>query len=137
MGKIIGIFLAMCMCIVPSQVMAADFDGSVPLLCASISAIECGIENGCEAGTAESVDFPQFIRIDFEGKQIGTIRTSGEKRTTSIKNLEKIDGKMIMHGAENGRGWSAVIVEETGKFSVAVSGDQVGFVVFGACTPIN
>ena len=48
----------------------------------------------------------------------------------AIKSIEHIDGKMIMQGSENGRGWTIVISEKTGKMSATISDDQVGFVVF-------
>ena len=35
----------------------------------------------------------------------------------------------------DGAGWSMAISEETGKMVLTESGDQVGFVVFGACIP--
>jgi len=41
-----------------------------------------------------------------------------------------------MHGGQGGRGWSLVISEETGKMSATISEDQVGFVIFGAFTPL-
>jgi hypothetical protein len=41
---------------------------------------------------------------------------------------------MVLQGSENGRGWTMVISEETGKVSATVSDDQVGFVIFGAST---
>jgi len=57
-----------------------------------------------------------------------------------IENLEHIDGKLILQGAEDGykevrdgAGWSMAISEETGKMVLTESGDQVGFVIFGAC----
>jgi predicted regulator of Ras-like GTPase activity (Roadblock/LC7/MglB family) len=59
-----------------------------------------------------------------------------------IENLERIDGKLILQGAENGykevrdgTGWSIAVSEETGKIVLTESGDQVAFVVFGACVP--
>ena len=49
---------------------------------------------------------------------------------------------MIVEGAEegyegvkDGLGWSMTISESTGKLVLTAFGDQVGFVVFGACTP--
>lgn len=47
------------------------------------------------------------------------------------------DGKLILQGMEDGRGWSLVIVEETGKMSAAIAGSQVGFVVSGNCTTLE
>ena len=66
MRKLIVMGLAlMCIFFVPFSGMAGDFDGSQPLLCATIKAIECGPEGECLQGTAESVNLPQFFKINF------------------------------------------------------------------------
>jgi hypothetical protein len=41
---------------------------------------------------------------------------------------------MILQGIEDGRGWSIIISEDTGKMTATASQDDVGFVIFGACT---
>ena len=65
------------------------------------------------------------------------------KRTSQIKQLEHIDGKLIIQGAEDGVegvrdgvGFTLAISEESGEFVLSASGDAVAFVVFGACTPL-
>jgi hypothetical protein len=100
--------------------VAGDFDGSKPLLCAVIDVVECGSGGKCQQVTAEDVGIPRFL---------------------TIKNSEHIDGKLILQGAEDGIegvrdgvGWSLAIAEESGKMVLTASGDEVGFVVFGACT---
>lgn len=134
MRKLKALSVAICICVVPYQVTAAKFDGSVPLLCAPIEVTECGVEGECYHGTPESVNIPQFLKIDVKKKMISATDESGRK--TPIKNLEHNNGRMIMHGGQDGRGWTMVISEETGKMSASVAGDQFGFVVFGACTPL-
>jgi hypothetical protein len=135
MSKLKAIGLAICISMVPYQLASAKYDGSVPLLCAPIQAIECGVGDDCHRGTADSVDIPQFLKIDFEGKIIMATDESGKKAI--IKSLEHADGKMIMQGMQNGRGWTLVISEKSGKMSATISDDQVGFVLFGACTPLK
>jgi hypothetical protein len=58
----------------------------------------------------------------------------GEERTTKIENMEHSDGKLILQGTQNSKGWSIVITEITGNMTLSASDDRVGFVVFGACT---
>jgi hypothetical protein len=43
---------------------------------------------------------------------------------------------MILQGVENGHGWSMSIDQKTGRITTTVSGEEVGFMVFGACTTI-
>jgi len=50
-----------------------------------------------------------------------------------IKEQVSMDGMLILQGVENGRGWTLSIAEATGKMVLTVSGDEEGFVVFGAC----
>jgi hypothetical protein len=59
----------------------------------------------------------------------------GEEQTTAIQNvLTPADGRTILQGAENGRGWTMTIDPTTGDMSVAIAGDDIGFILFGVCT---
>lgn len=133
MSKINAIGLVLSLCMAPAHLAAASFDGSIPLLCASIEAIECAPGGDCHRGMADSVNIPQFLNIDFKAKTISASEEDGRK--ARIKNFERINGRLILQGVQAGRGWTVVISEETGKMSAAASDDQAGFVVFGACTP--
>jgi hypothetical protein len=82
---------------------------------------------------AEDVNIPQFIKVDVKTKMLSAAEEGGTK--AAIKHLEHTNGRMILHGDQEGRGWTMVISEETGKMSATISEDQVGFIVFGACTP--
>ena len=126
----------MCIFVVPFSGMAGDFDGSQPLLCATIKAVECGPEGECFHGMAESVNLPQFFKIDFMKKMITATTQAVDKRTSSIKNMERFDGKLILQGMGDELAWSMAISGETGKMVITASGEQVGFIVFGACTPL-
>jgi hypothetical protein len=41
-----------------------------------------------------------------------------------------------IEGVRDGLGWTLAIAEETGNMVLTGSGDEVAFVVFGACTPL-
>ena len=124
-------------------VWAGDFDGSRPLLFSVISAMECTPDNGCRAVTVDSVDLPRFLKIDFNKKTIGPASESDTRPASTIERMERVDGKLILQGAEDGYesvrdglGWTIAITEGTGKVVMTASGDQVAFVVFGACLPL-
>jgi hypothetical protein len=55
-------------------------------------------------------------------------------RESPIRNLEHLDGTLIIEGGENGRGWTVSIAEETGKMSSAISIEEEAFIIFGGCT---
>ena len=50
--------------------------------------------------------------------------------------MRRNDGKNILHGGHNGRGWAIVISEETGKLSATISEERTGFIIFGACAAL-
>ena len=144
MSKMIrfGLIL-LCICIVPLTSVAGDFDGSRPLLFSVISAMECTPDNGCRAVTIESVDLPRFLKIDLNKKTIGPVSESDTRPGSVIERIERVDGKLILQGAEDGYesvrdglGWTIAIAEGTGEVVMTASGDQVAFVVFGACLPL-
>jgi hypothetical protein len=139
-AKIYGL-VVMIICIFPFTAFAGDFDGSKPLICAVMDLVECQPGGKCQQVTAEDVGIPQFWKINFKDKKISSTQADGSQRSTTIERLEKIDGKVIIQGAEDGiegvrdgLGWSLAIAEETGKTVLTACGDEVGFVMFGACT---
>ena len=133
------IFMLLAICLIPCASTAADFDGSQPLLCAFTKAIECSPTEGCQEVAIEDINLRQFININVKNR---TVKATGkDSKKTQIENIEHIDGKLILQGAadgvegvRDGVGWTAAIMEDTGKLVLTASGDQVGFVVFGACT---
>ena len=138
--KIFGIMVAI-ICLFSFPAVAGDFDGSKELICAVMDLTECGPGGKCQQVTAEDVGIPLFLRINFKENKISTTHADGTKRSSEIERSEKVDGKLIIQGAEDGIegvrdgvGWSLAIAEETGKIVLTASGDEVGFVIFGACT---
>ena len=134
MNRFIGIFFFVLITMTPHQIMAANYDGSAPLICAIIEAFECSVKNDCTESTAEEMNIPQFFRLDFKNKMLRNPEEKNEKKETAIRNIEHDKGALILQGMENGRGWSIVIDEDTGKMSASISENTGGFVIFGACT---
>ena len=96
----------------------AALDGSAPMLCAIKTIMECD-----ESG--------QFLRINVTERQI----TDGERgRKAEIQSASRLDGRLILQGGQNGRGWSATIAEDTGRMSAGVVAADFSLALFGACT---
>jgi hypothetical protein len=130
------VFALCCVCIfLPVTVTADNFDGSKKLLSVITEGIECGPDGECLEVMPEDLNIPAFLNINFKEKTISGTRENGELASTKIENMLRMDGKLILQGAENGRGWSMVITEATGKMVLTASGDQVGFILFGTCIP--
>jgi hypothetical protein len=139
-AKILGI-MVMIVCLFTVPAAAGDFDGSKDLLCAVMDIIECLPGGKCIEVTAEEVGIPNFLRIDFKKQKLSATFADGSQKISPIVNLEKIDGKVILQGAEDGiegvrdgLGWSLAIDEKNGKMVLTASGDAVAFAMFGACT---
>ena len=127
---------------IPFALQAGDFDGSKTLLCSVISVTEYTPEDGSQLVSAESIGLPRFLKVDFEKKKVIPAMDREVARYSDIKRVERLGGKVILQGADEGMqdvrnavGWTATISEETGRFMLAASGEEVAFVVFGACMP--
>ena len=123
-------------------VLGASFDGSQNLLCAPQLVIECGPDGNCDQAMAASVNLPNFFHIDFSAKELSGVTESENKRTSRIKSMEFLDGKLFLQGADegienvrDGLAWSLSISQETGRLVFSASGENEAFVIFGACTP--
>jgi hypothetical protein len=132
----IGLALAatICCALVPAQA-AGKFDGSEPLLCVPTIVMECsadGPDGECKRRTAAAVNLPQVINLSLKEMKV---HSDGGSRHSPIRNVEHLDGNLIIQGGQQGRGWTVTISEATGRMSATISADGEGFVVFGACTP--
>ncbi len=118
----------------PSAALAG-YGGDSPVLCALTQVAECHPGSGCEPTTLEEVALPTFLQVDLK---MGELRGHGVEnpRKTPIVHQRQEGGSTILQGAENGRAWSIVIVEESGAMTGTVAGEETGFVVFGVCTPL-
>jgi len=105
------------------------FDGTKPLLCASVEAIDCDPGVACERGIPEIMGAPQFMRVDFAKNEI-----AGPLRTAKIRSMEKDDDQIVLQGYEMGLGWTLAIDRNTGSMRVTFAGGFSAFIIFGACT---
>jgi len=109
---------------------AGKFDGSIPMLCVPTVVTECGADGDCRRGTAASVNLPEFLKVDVKAMRV---YAEGTGRESPIRNLEHMNGHLIIQGGQNGRGWTMTIAEETGRMSSTISTSDEGFIIFGAC----
>jgi hypothetical protein len=117
----------------PSVVMpAAALDGTKPFLCAVVLALECERDGSCEQRTPEEMNFPQFIRIDPQARTLASAEAGG--RSAPVHDMTTVNGNLVLHGGQLGRGWSAVVANDTGKLSASIVDAGATFVIFGACT---
>ena len=136
MNKLGALGLGTALSIVSFGASADNFDASQALICASIETYDCQPGGNCIKGLAEDINFPQFIRLDFENGIAKTIRAGGEERTAKFQTPAVADGRLVLQGVQDGLGWSMTISQASGNMSLTVSGDELAMVIFGACTPL-
>jgi hypothetical protein len=118
-----------------SGAWAEDLTSAEKILCTSVEATVCYADGDCEFGPPWNWGVPQFIEIDFQTKQLSTTKASHERRASPFKNEQRSEGLIFLQGVENGRAFSIVIEEATGRLSAAIASDVMTLSVFGACTP--
>ena len=103
------------------------------MMCAVSTVMECDVEGKCVRITPDvHPDFPSFLRFDVPQKMITAGGPDGRK--SEIKAVTRLDGRLILHGGENGRGWAATVAEDTGRMTAGIVTDAFAFTLFGACT---
>jgi len=126
----------------PFSAGAANFDGTAPVLCATLEAVQCaktrGSSHDCARGNAQALNVPQFIKLDFAKKQVTATAESGVDQKSSIASVGRANGHLILQGSDSGsgRGWTLVLEENTGHMTASAVGDEEGMIVFGACTQL-
>ena len=128
--------VSMCMYLACATPVYAAEEESTPFLCAPGEPIQCESDGQCTRVTIQSTRLPRFIRVDFAAQQLSGV-AGEEKVVSAVKNRQQLNGMLILQGAENGRGWSMTINEKSNEMTLTVAGDQVGFVVFGACMRLD
>ncbi len=120
--------------------VAADFDGSKPLMCSFGQVVECDAGSKCRVVRHDSVDAPEFVKLDFRKKQIVST-TAGEDSPARDINVTDLTTHLIVQGTQgsgqgDALGYSLSIDKATGRMAAAGAGENAGFVIFGACTSI-
>ena len=113
---------------------AAVADGSANLICAVIDAIECQADGSCFQGRASDINLPQFFYLQFDEMVVKRKTPDGEERNSKIDSLRHDAGELIIQGVEEGLAWSLLLDEEVGRMTLTASKDDLGYVIFGACT---
>jgi len=128
--------LAVGLGMAPLLTHAAGLDSYRPLLCATTEAVECGaLEEECFKGPPDGINVPHFVAVDVARKVIEERRVDGTGRRTVIENVKDKESALILQGADGEYAWSAEIQKDTGKLVLTAAGEEVGFIVFGACIP--
>ena len=136
MKRSLTITLALVVVLAATGVWADDLKGANQLLCTAVQATECLQGGDCFVDLPWNLKVPQFIEVNLDTKRLSTTKASGENRETPITHLTREGDLIVLQGLENGRAFSFMITEETGRLAVAVATKEKTVAVFGACTPL-
>ena len=113
---------------------AENVTGVDEMICAAGQAQICFETGECFAATPYELQVPDFILIDTKKRTVSTTKASGANRSTEFTHLKREDGLISLQGVEQGRAFSFVIDELTGRLPAAIARDGLSVTVFGACT---
>jgi len=135
---LLGAGLATLLASTPLLAAPADagkpiIDGNSALICSVNNVTACPDSGRCLQGQARAFDLPQFISVDFADKQVRAHKDSGDQAVSPIKNQESSRNQILLQGVENGHGWSMAIDTIRGRMTVATTGEDVSYILFGAC----
>ena len=136
MKIITGLLLFGLLAVVSPAFAGGGFDGTKPLVCATIEALDCDPGRPCDRGIPEVMLAPQFLRIDFAKKEI-----SGPFRSTKIRSIDTNDEQIVLQGYEQelgvGMGWILALDRLDGKMRISLASWDATFLLFGACTALQ
>jgi hypothetical protein len=122
---------------------AADFDGSEALICSFARIVECDAGSDCRAVTNESVDAPDFVKLDFKNNKVTAVYSGVDGSPGDLETVVSLANYLVVQGVQGGAegsadslAWSATIDHASGLMVVSGSGEKAAFVIFGACTPL-
>jgi len=118
----------------PGVALAAELDGSAPILCAVMAVTECDRWGACEPAEPGSAGLPPFVRVNVGQKALEATDGSGRKTAIHSSTLVKEKERLLLQGGENGRAWSVVIGQRSGEMTAAIVDHDGGFLVSGVCT---
>ncbi len=130
MNRFIQIVLFLGIAVSSNAVVASNFDGSRPLVCAIAEVMDCGMDNDCVSVDPESVNLPNIFRMNFKDKEM-----SNGDRKTAIEVVSAREGNTVLLGTseDHNKAFSLLLSHTTGKFTGSVAADDYGFVLFGSC----
>jgi hypothetical protein len=105
--------------------------GSIPLLCAMTSVLECSAADGCQRVAPDAVNLPHFLAVDVPGQVVAAQGNTG--RQARIERVQRTDGRIVLQGGQDGRAWT-MLIGDAGALSGTVVDHDAAFTVFGRCT---
>ena len=117
----------------PGLAAAGPFDGSTPLLCATMQVRLCSADAECELQGVSDNDIPRFLKVSVQNRKVTGTRPSGEAIDAPIDTVRHSKGTMFIQGGQEAFAWNMAIGEQDGSMTLTAVDADNGMVVFGAC----
>ncbi len=123
--------IGLLFCLLPLEARASDTID--PLICAVQETVDCGYQQTCLSGDAESLNLPVLFFVDFDEKIIQAQHGDGTTQVTRIDHLEEFEDQLVLHGFEL-RAWNLTIFKPDYRFSGSAIELDAVLGMFGGCT---
>ena len=140
------VLMVLCLQALAMQAFAAEesyYDGKDNLLCSVMTTRQCELD-GCRHVDIEDLGVPRHLLTDFKKKRITSPSFSGLHAETRIGSMSQKDNRLFLHGVdenaealEDALSWTMVIADPTGMMTLTIAAEEVAFVGFGACVPVE
>jgi hypothetical protein len=124
-----------CVTVVGPVTSGAAADGAGTLICETDQSFDCAPGSTCIEDDAEAIGLPSILHVNLQSDQVVGTLPDGTDLTAAFSGEVQKDGRLVVTGIQAGLGWTMTVAKDTGAMSLAISGDGVGFVVFGSCVP--
>ncbi len=105
------------------------------LICAADQSFDCAPGSNCIEDDAEAIGLPAILHVDLKSDQVVGTMPDGTGLKADFAGEVQKDGRLVVTGIQAGLGWTMTVARDTGTMTLAISGDSIGFVVFGSCVP--
>jgi hypothetical protein len=105
------------------------------LICETDRSFDCAPGSDCIEDDAEAIGLPSILHVNLKNDQVVGTMPDGTDLTADFTGEVQKDGRLVVTGIQAGLGWTMTVAKETGTMALTVSGDSIGFVVFGSCVP--
>ena len=120
------------------QVSAKDYEHDI--ICAVVDVNICGYEAPCADVKPSTINAPDFLKIDLKKNEIVGRRHDGSYGTFKVLEQMKTDRLILLQGMQedeedkdDAAAWSVTLHIATGRMSIAVSGEEAAYALFGNC----
>ena len=118
------------LCLFPAALRAGEDVNS--LMCAIQQTIDCGYQQTCLNGDAESLNLPAMFSVSLKEKIIEAQHGDGNTQVTKIDHLKVTSDQWVLQGFEK-RSWSITIFKPDYLFSGSAIELDTVLGMFGAC----